>query len=206
MEFYIADTHLGHENILKECRPQFESIEQMNATIIDNINRRTTRSDLLYIVGDFAFRSRTSPVEFLEAIKPKKILIVGNHDRDWLKRLTEEEKQRHFVGIYDQYSIKRNGLELHFNHFPQLAWSRSHYFAQSLMICGHIHNARNTTTAARLFPQVDCQFNAGVDVNGFEPVTLSELVERNHAFYGRTYDDERQELLSQAVAKLMQYG
>jgi calcineurin-like phosphoesterase family protein len=175
----------------------------MNTTIIDNINRKATRNDLLYIIGDFAFRSRTSPIEFLEAIKPKKILIVGNHDRDWLKKLTEEEKQRYFVGIYDRYSIKRNGLELHFNHFPQLAWSRSHYFAQSFSICGHIHNARDTTIAARLFPYVDCQFNAGIDINGFEPVTFAELVERNHAFYGRTYDAEQQKMLAQAIAKLM---
>jgi len=200
MEMFIADTHFGHASIITECRPQFRTIEEMNGHIIENINRRMTKNDILYIIGDFSYRSKVLPTEFLEAIKPKKILIKGNHDRDWLKRLTEEEIKRYFIGVYSQHSIKRNGIELHFNHFPQLAWNRSHFFAQSFSICGHIHNARVGTVAAELFPHVKCQFNAGVDVNNFEPVTFEELVLNNTAFYARSYTDEEQELLSASVA------
>ena len=40
MEMFIADPHFGHENILKECRPQFHSIEEMDRTLNDNINRK----------------------------------------------------------------------------------------------------------------------------------------------------------------------
>ena len=203
MEMFIADTHLGHTNIIEECRPFFSSVDEMNAAIIDSINRKMKRNDTLYIVGDFAFRSKTPVTEYLEAIKPRKILVVGNHDRDWLRRLTEDEIKKYFVGVYNQYSFKINGIELHFNHFPCLAWSRSHYFAQSFSICGHIHNARDTSVAARLFPLVPCQFNAGVDVNGFEPVTFEELVANNARFYGTEYSDEEKILLDDAVRKVM---
>ncbi len=203
MEMFIADTHFGHGNVLCECRPQFPSVEEMNAHIIGNINRKMRRNDTLYIVGDFAFRSKISPTEYLEMIKPKKILIKGNHDRDWLKHLTDEDIARYFLGVYSQFSVKKNGIELHFNHFPQLAWNRSHFFAQSFSICGHIHNARRETVAAELFPLVKCQFNAGVDVNNFEPVTFEELVLNNTAFYSRTYTDEEQTLLFDAVKKIM---
>ena len=203
MEMFIADTHFGHENILGECRPQFHTIDEMNAVIVENLNRKMKKSDLLYIIGDFAFRSKQSPIEYLEAIKPKKILIVGNHDRDWLRYLSEEEVKQHFLGVYQQYSVKKNGIELHFNHFPQLAWNRSHYFAQSFSICGHIHNARSTSIAAQLFPQVKCQLNAGVDINNFEPVTFEELVTNNTLFYERSYSEDEQELLKNAVRKIM---
>ena len=203
MEMYIADTHFGHENILEECRPQFYSIEKMDETIINNINRKMNKNDTLYIVGDFTFRSKRSPIEYLQAIKPKKILIVGNHDRDWLKHLSKEEIEQNFQGVYQQHFVKKNGIELHFNHCPQLAWNRSHFFAQSFSICGHIHNDRDTTVAARLFPQITCQFNAGVDVNRFEPVTFEELVANNNSFYLRTYTREEWEMLSQAVEKVM---
>ena len=204
MDMFIADTHFGHENILKECRPMFSSVDEMNARIIDNINRKMKKNDVLYIVGDFAFRSKQrSPVEYLEAIEPKKILILGNHDKDWLKNLSSEQIAQHFLGVYEQYSVKKNGIELHFNHFPQLAWNRSHYFAQSFSICGHIHNARDTSDAARLFPAVRCQFNAGVDVNGFEPVTFEELVANNTTFYCREYSDEEQKLMRCAIDKVM---
>lgn len=203
MEMYIADTHFGHQNILEECRPQFQSVEEMDATIIENINRKMKKNDTLYIVGDFTFRSKRSPIEYLQAIKPKKVLIVGNHDRDWLKHLSAEEIEQNLQGVYQQYVVKKNGIELHFNHFPQLAWNRSHFFAQSFSICGHIHNARDTSIAARLFPQIKCQFNAGVDVNGFEPVTFEELVANNTSFYLRTYTREERELLTQSIDKVM---
>lgn len=203
MDLFISDTHFGHENILAECRPRFSSIDEMDETLIRNINRKMKKTDTLYIVGDFSFRSKRSPVEYLEAIKPKKILILGNHDRDWIKHLDQDQLERYFEGVYQQYSLKKHGLEIHFNHFPQLAWNRSHYFAQSFSICGHIHDNRDSTVAARLFAQVPCQFNAGVDVNGFEPVTFEELVANNNRFYQRTYTDEEQALLSDAIQKIM---
>lgn len=203
MDMFIADTHFGHGQLLKDVRPQFASVAEMDSFIIDNINRKMKRSDTLYILGDFSFRSKRSPVEYLEAIKPKKILIVGNHDRDWLKKLSEQERQRLFAGIYQQHTVKKHGIELHFNHFPQLAWNRSHFFGQSFSIVGHIHSARDTTVAARLFPEVKCQYNAGVDINGFAPVTFGELVENNIAFYGLRYTDAERELIDSAIAKVM---
>lgn len=203
MDLFIADMHFGHENILRQCRSQFQTIEEMNAVIIENINRKMTKKDTLYILGDFAFRSKQSPLVYLEAIKPKKILIMGNHDSSWLKTLTKEEIARYFEQVLPQYEIKKNKIELHLNHFPQLAWNRSHFFAQSFSICGHIHNARDSTIAAQLFPQLNCQFNAGVDINHFEPVTFEELVANNTVFYGRSYSEQEQELLDQAIRKIM---
>ena len=144
MEMFISDTHFGHANIIKECREQFASVDEMDKVIIDNINSRMKRNDVLYILGDFAFRSKRSPVEYLEAIKPKKILILGNHDSDWISKLSDEEKDKYFLGIYERYSVKRYGIELHFNHFAQLAWNRSHFFGSSFSICGHIHNSRES--------------------------------------------------------------
>ena len=203
MEMFIADTHFGHENILKECRPEFSSIDEMDAFLIDAINSRMTRGDTLYILGDFSYRSKRPVTEYLEAIKPKKVLLVGNHDESWLKKLTEEEKRRLFVGVYPQLGFKRFGIEVHMNHYPLLAWSRSHYFAESLSICGHIHKQKDETVAARLFSEVKTQFNAGVDINGYRPVTLSELVENNTRFYERQYTEEEAEKLASAVEKLM---
>ncbi|MBQ7365566.1 MAG: metallophosphoesterase family protein, partial [Clostridia bacterium] len=171
--------------------------------LIDNINARMTRADTLYILGDFSYRSRRPVTEYFEAIKPKKVLIVGNHDESWLKKLTKEEKAHLFREEGQAYGFKRYGVELHMSHFPALAWSRSHYFAESLSVCGHIHKQTDETVAAKLFPLVKCQFNAGVDINGYMPVTLWELYENNKRFYQREYTPEEQEKLESAIRKLM---
>ena len=94
VEMFIADTHFGHENILKECRREFSSIDEMDACLIDNINSRMTRADTLYILGDFSYRAKRPVSEYLEAIKPKKVLILGNHDESWLKKMPKEEIER----------------------------------------------------------------------------------------------------------------
>ena len=114
MDMYIADTHFGHEQILKECRQQFKTVAEMDEFIINNINRKMTRKDTLYIIGDFSYRSKKSPIEYLKAIKPKKVLILGNHDA-WVKNLTTEEKETYIVGgVYDVLSKRKNKIELCF--------------------------------------------------------------------------------------------
>ena len=52
---------------------------------------------------------------------------------------------------------------------------------RSYMIHGHIHN--NTQT--EFYPLIAAQkniLNAGVDINGFQPVTFDELIENNRDF------------------------
>ena len=203
MDYYIADTHFGHSQILNECRSQFKSTQEMDKFIIDNINRKMTRNDTLYIIGDFSYRSKTPPTEYLKAIKPKKVLILGNHD-SWYKKLTEEEKKKYLVdGVaHEELRTKKNSIELYLCHYPRLAWNRSHYFGTTFSICGHIHDAKEGRISAELFPYIKNQFNAGVDINNFEPVTFEELIKNNTEFYQRSYTDEEMALLKDATERL----
>ena len=53
-----------------------------------------------------------------------------------------------------------------------------------------------------VFPFIKNQFNAGVDINNFEPVTFEELIENNTKFYERSYTDEEIALLKEAIERL----
>ena len=57
MIYYIGDMHLGHENVIKYDNRPFATIEEMDATLIDNWNRVVTEEDHVYILGDFCPRS-----------------------------------------------------------------------------------------------------------------------------------------------------
>ena len=52
MVYFIADPHFGHENAIKLCSRPFETVEEMNETIIKNWNGRVHGNDTVYIVGD----------------------------------------------------------------------------------------------------------------------------------------------------------
>lgn len=56
MIWFTSDTHFGHENVLKFTDRPWETIQQMNSSIVANINARVGMNDELYILGDFSFK------------------------------------------------------------------------------------------------------------------------------------------------------
>ncbi|MBB4235071.1 metallophosphoesterase [Rhizobium esperanzae] len=77
--WFISDTHFGHNNIITYCRPQFSSVGEMEEVIIENWNSAVKPQDLVYHLGDFAWKT-----EDAKRVRPKLNgairLIVGNHD------------------------------------------------------------------------------------------------------------------------------
>lgn len=53
--WYTADTHFGHENIIMSCGRPFRSASQMDAMLLENLASKVGPNDALWIVGDFAF-------------------------------------------------------------------------------------------------------------------------------------------------------
>jgi calcineurin-like phosphoesterase family protein len=76
--FVLSDLHLGHEPILKFCRPWFKTIDEHDQYIIDQINKTCTSQDYLWLLGDVAF-SRNALMK-LKDVKVPMALIGGNHD------------------------------------------------------------------------------------------------------------------------------
>ena len=76
MNFYIADTHFGHKNILKLSGRPFENIEQMNAHIVQNWNDKVKNSDHIYILGDMFFKCENI-ADILKNLKGKKIFTFS---------------------------------------------------------------------------------------------------------------------------------
>lgn len=77
--WFISDTHFGHNNIITYCRPQFSSLDEMEDVIITNWNETVGSQDLVYHLGDFAWKASDA-----ERVRPKLNgtirLVVGNHD------------------------------------------------------------------------------------------------------------------------------
>lgn len=84
----VSDTHFDHASILnfsdKVGKPvrNFNDVEEMNETMIDNWNSVVKPGDKVYHLGDVLFGSRKQ--EWMEThfrrLNGQKRLIVGNHD------------------------------------------------------------------------------------------------------------------------------
>ena len=84
---YTSDLHLGHANVIRHCDRPFADADEMDAALINNWNAKVHRNDTVYIVGDFLFRAKRPAEGYLSSLKGKKHLIIGNHDKYWMKKI-----------------------------------------------------------------------------------------------------------------------
>lgn len=180
MIFFTSDLHLGHTNIIKSCSRPFESVEEMDACLISNWNERVTNNDTVYVLGDLMFRNKIPPEEYLLKLKGKKHLIRGNHDRDWMKKV---DVSKYFVSNENLSYITDGKHRITICHYPMMSWP--HINTNGYMIFGHIHTNTNSEYWS-LIQKSELMLNAGVDINGFKPVTFDELIENNNEYKAKT--------------------
>ena len=172
--YFIADTHFGHENIIKMCNRPFNTIEEMNSEIICRWNSKISNNDTVYVLGDMFYRCN-EPEEILKQLKGKKRLIEGNHDNSWL---TQIDVLKYFKSIDKFAEVSDGKRSLTLCHYPLVTWKHSQ---KSYMIHGHIHN--NTEADFwQIIKRNERILNAGVDINNFEPVSFDELFINNNKF------------------------
>lgn len=134
---------------------------------------KVTNGDTVYILGDLLFRNEKPAEEYLKQLKGKKHLIIGNHDRDWVKKCNLED---FFESVNNLHFISDGKRQMTLCHYPMMSWP---HMTRCYMVFGHIHG----NTDADYWPLIrenDLMLNAGADVNGFAPVTFEEMQENNY--------------------------
>lgn len=87
--WFTSDTHYNHSNICRgtsnwpeESKTRkFDTLDQMNDAIVDNINHVVGEDDILFHLGDWSFGGFEMIQEFRDRVNCKNIhLLLGNHD------------------------------------------------------------------------------------------------------------------------------
>lgn len=169
--FFTADTHFGHANVIKFCARPFASVEEMNAALIENWNAKVRELDTVYILGDMFYRCE-NVTEILRRLKGRKHLIPGNHDHLWTDQVNLAE---YFSGVDRILDIMDGKRGYTLCHYPMMQWPHER---RSYMIHGHIHNDV-TLDFWPLLRTRERVLNAGVDINGYAPVSFEELLDNN---------------------------
>lgn len=100
MNFYIADMHFGHKNVIRYDNRPFDSIEEMDKAMITLWNETVGDNDVVYILGDFSWYKEEKTAFILGCLKGHKVLIRGNHDH------ISPKVARHFERICEYAEIK----------------------------------------------------------------------------------------------------
>jgi calcineurin-like phosphoesterase family protein len=160
--FFISDTHFGHGGALGLYRRPFSSVAAMNEGMAKRWNETVGPDDVVWHLGDFAIRQRPAVVaEILARLHGHKHLLIGNNDPPATTELDGWES----VQPYAEITVDSVSAVL--CHYPFRSWRGMDKGWVNLH--GHSHG--------RLKPQPR-QFDVGVDVWAFRPVTLPTILDR----------------------------
>lgn len=169
--YFTADSHFNHANIIKFCNRPFNSVEQMNETLIDNWNQVVGKDDIVFHLGDFCLGGAAEWTKLLDRLNGKIYLILGNHD---LKNIRQGFIQR-FEHVALQMFITVDKQKMYLSHYPFLCFEGGYNDIWQLF--GHVHTRKNNTgiDAERLQYLYPTQYDVGVDNNNFKPVSFEEV-------------------------------
>ena len=176
-----SDTHYSHKNICRgvtnwrtkdgkipiESTRDFNTIEDMNSVIVDNINSKIGPDDTLIHLGDFSFGGFDKIGQFLDRLVCKNIhLVLGNHDHH-IKNNRENIHDR-FLSVQNYLEVNIGGANFVLSHYPLCSWNQ--LSKGSIQLHGHVHLPTNKKwgNGKRL--------DIGVDGNNYQPYKLTESV------------------------------
>jgi len=186
MEFFTSDQHFGHANIIALVGRPFQSVQEMNATIVERFNAVVTPEDTVFHLGDFCFRTTISGVtQMLGQLNGRHILVAGNHDPcSTVHSRWQREVRRYieagFTEVHQELVREVAGLGVvQMNHFPLFEQSdedthlrytehRPRVLAESarIQLCGHVHERWRVRGRS---------VNVGVDVWDYAPTTADMI-------------------------------
>jgi calcineurin-like phosphoesterase family protein len=146
--WFMSDPHYNHKNICRgttswdentRTRP-FDTLEEMNNTIVNNINNNVMENDWLIGLGDFAFGGIEKIPEFRNRINCKNIIwILGNHDHHIEKNKDDVANLFTKVKSYLEIKITKNKIEHKFVlcHYPIASWHDVR--KGTIHLHGHVH-------------------------------------------------------------------
>ena len=128
--YLISDLHLQHQNVVKYCpwsRGHFQSVEEMNESIVDMWNSTVNPQDTVHFLGDFAMKFNIV-LEFLPRLKGQICWISGNHDASFRQSHKPQKADQPIARMLScnpnlkevvmQKTLQVGNYKLLLNHFP----------------------------------------------------------------------------------------
>jgi calcineurin-like phosphoesterase family protein len=163
--FFVSDTHFDHGNFLKfeddkgqKIRP-FNSVEEMNETMIERWNSVVKPHDKIYHLGDVTFRPNKLAA-IMCRLHGHKRLLLGNHDNGASYELTRWFEKVHLWRIFKEENFVCTHIPIRQDQFRYKVEYNVH---------GHIH--QNVID--------DRQYiNICVEQTNYTPLSMDEIKAR----------------------------
>lgn len=177
MNFYIADMHFGHKNVIRYDNRPFDSIEEMDKAMITLWNETVGDNDVVYILGDFSWYKEEKTAFILGCLKGHKVLIRG------ITTIFLQKSQDTLNGFVNMQKSKME-KKVVMSHYPMPFWNGQH--RNSIHLYGHVHNSHQYNYCLSIEKELRQlqdipmrMFNVGCMMTymNYMPRTLNEILE-----------------------------
>ena len=161
--WFISDTHFNHNKpFIYEARG-YNTIEEMNESILEKWNSIIKPNDTVYHLGDVFLNDFETGINIIKQLNGHIHLAIGNHDT--------ETRLAAFKNIFDEiqfgYRLKFKQGCLLLSHYPQLTNNSDYFYTYS--IHGHTHSPNP-------FCEFPLMYNVNCEAHDCNPVAYEDLL------------------------------
>lgn len=175
MIYLVGDWHFFHNREFIYKARGFETVEEMNQTIIKNHNSIVKPEDDVYVLGDLLLGgpdNQAAGLELIAQMNGKLHLVRGNHDTDnrWTAYSTLENIIEQQNAIYLDY----NKYHFYLSHYPSITSNNDYekpLKARLLNLCGHSHTQDKWMDADKGYI-----YHCELDCHDNKPVLLDDII------------------------------
>lgn len=162
MIYFTSDTHFADRRVLLIDRRPFASLKAHDEALIGFWNQTVGPDDEIWHLGDFTRGGPTGYAgQLLSALNGRKHLIIGNNDDE------ETVSAQGWTSVQHYAELTTEGRLFILCHYPFRTWNQ--IGKKSVNLHGHSHGKLTPMTR---------QYDVGVDVWNFRPVTLETILAR----------------------------
>lgn len=184
--WFFSDPHYDHKNICRgvtnwqenegeQKTRDFNTLEEMNDTIVNNFNSLVKKNDVAYCLGDWSFNGHENIKRFRDRLNCNTIhLIFGNHDQHIEPINSPYRKLFASCEYYKELSIKLDKKWKQFtktkiclSHYAMRVWNKSHH--GSIHLYGHSHGTLPDNGTRSM--------DVGIDTHNYYPYHLDKVLE-----------------------------
>ena len=166
--YFIADMHFGHNGIHDKFRNQFESQEEHNNVIHENILSCSGSNNVLWLLGDtFLKASEFWRLSDYSRVYQKVNIVLGNHCTSSLPRYALQFKNVNVFGV-----VQKFGCVL--THIPVPVYELD----RGNCVHGHLHDKSVSLSGdekGTLFKEHPNYFCVSCENIGYKPISLGNI-------------------------------
>ena len=169
--FFTSDTHFDDEFAIQYFNRPFQSVDEMNAAMVQRWNHVVKDDDIVYHLGDFTPGDLNHFTKWANQLNGGIRILPGNMDRLWLPDFVANKKVMVLPPLislaFEKLGRGGGPQVIVLCHYSMQVWERSNHGSWHLF--GHTHGK---------LKGVGMSFDVGVDCTDFLPLSLDGVAEK----------------------------